>query len=102
DLCRDDDDFRDACAGQVSANIREIASVPVDDFAELEDALLSRVLRDWVRSLRVPAQTLGAPRVTELAGLIRSRNAGVLSLPGDTEVVIGRDRVVFQAAAKAR
>ena len=102
DLCRADADFLDARAGQVSAHLRGLASVPVDDFAELEDAILSRVLRDWVLSLGVPAQNLGAPRVAELAGLIRSRSRGRLSLPGDTEVVIGRDRVVFQAAAKAR
>src|SRR5699024_9846283 len=102
DLCRADADFLDARAGQVSAHLRGIASVPVDDFAQLEDAILSRVLRDWVLSLGVPAQNLGAARVAELAGRIRSRRRGRLSLPGDTEVVIGRDRVVFQPAAKDR
>src|SRR5699024_2627363 len=51
DLCRADADFLDARAGQVSAHLRGLASVPVDDFAELEDAILSRVLRDWVLSL---------------------------------------------------
>src|SRR5699024_2404971 len=102
DLCRADADFLDAPAGQVSAHLRGLASVPVDDFAELEDAILSRVLRDWVLSLGAPAQTLGAPRVAQLAGRLRSRSRGRLPLPGDIQVAVGRARVVFQAAAKAR
>src|SRR5699024_2851517 len=101
DLCRADADFLDARAGQVSAHLRGLASVPIDDFAQLEDAILSRVLRDWVLSLGVPAQNLGAARVAELVRLIRSRSRVRLSLQGDTKIFIGSDRVMIQPAAKA-
>src|SRR5699024_6361652 len=101
DLSRADADFLDARAGQVSAHLRGLSSVPVDDFAALEDALLSSVLRDGVVSLGVPAQHLGAPRAAELVGRARGRSRRRRALPGDTEGVIGRDRVVGQAAAKA-
>ncbi|WP_210604874.1 tRNA lysidine(34) synthetase TilS [Brevibacterium oceani] len=102
DLCRADADFLDDRAKEAGARFLGVASVPVDSFTALDDAVLGRVVRDWVLSLGVSAQNLGAARVAELMTLIRSRNRGRLSLPGDTEVVIDRGLVVFQAAAKAR
>lgn len=102
DLCRADADFLDARAQETEAPFLGIASVPVDSLTALDDAVLGRVVRDWVLSLGVPAQNLGAARVAELMTLIRSRRRGRLSLPGDTEVVIDKGRVVFQAAARAR
>ena len=102
DLCRADADFIDARAEAAGQWIRGAASVPVEDFTALDDAVLSRVVRDWVISLGVPGQNLGAKRVAELCALIRDRKRGRLSLPGDTEVVISDSHAVFQLAAKAR
>ena len=102
DLCRADADFIDARAEAAGQRIRGAVSVPVEDFTALDDAVLSRVVRDWVISLGVPGQNLGAKRVAELCALIRDRKRGRLSLPGDTEVVISDSHAVFQLAAKAR
>ncbi len=102
DLCRADADFLDAHAQETGAAFLRVASVPVGAFTTLDDAVLGRVIRDWLLSLGVPAQNLGAARVAELMTLIRSRRRGRLSLPGDTEVVIDRGQVVFQAAARPR
>lgn len=101
DLCRADADFLDARAEEAGARFLGVASVPVGSFAELDDAVLTRVLRNWLVSLGVPAQSFGAARVAELGSLIRSGRRGRLSLPGDTEVVIDRGQAVFQRAAKA-
>ena len=101
DLCRADADFIEARAEATGQSIRGAASVPVEDFTALDEAVLSRVVRDWVISLGVPGQNLGAVRVAELCALIRDRIRGRLSLPGDTEVVVSGGQVVFQAAAKA-
>ncbi|SDT03679.1 tRNA(Ile)-lysidine synthase [Brevibacterium siliguriense] len=102
DLCRADADFIDTRAEAASQHIRGTASVPVEDFTALDDAVLSRVVRDWVISLGVPGQNLGAVRVAELCALIRDGRRGRLSLPGDTEVVVSNGQAVFQLAAKAR
>lgn len=101
DLCRADADFLDARAEEAGVRFLGVASVPVGSFAELDDAVLTRVLRNWLVSLGVPAQSFGAARVAELGSLIRSGRRGRLSLPGDTEVVIDRGQAVFQRAAKA-
>lgn len=102
DLCRADADFIDAHAEAAGQQVRGAASVPVEVFTALDDAVLSRVVRDWAISLGVPAQNLGAVRVAELCALIRDRRRGRLSLPGDSEVVVSGDRAVFQLAAKGR
>ncbi|UVI37065.1 tRNA lysidine(34) synthetase TilS [Brevibacterium spongiae] len=101
DLCRADADYLDDRANAVVHGLRGAASVPVEAFTVLDDAVLGRVVRDWAISLGVPAQNFGGTRVSELCSLIRSRRRGRLSLPGDTEVVIDRGHVVFQVAAKA-
>lgn len=101
DLCRADADFLDARAEEAGTRFLGVASVSVGSFAELDDAVLTRVLRNWLVSLGVPAQSFGAARVAELGSLIRSGRRGRLSLPGDTEVVIDRGQAVFQRAAKA-
>lgn len=101
DLCRADADFLDARAEEAGTRFLGVASVSVGSFAELDDAVLTRVLRNWLVSLGVPAQSFGAARVAELGSLIRSGRRGRLSLPGDTEVVIDRGQAVFQPAAKA-
>ncbi|WP_209372204.1 tRNA lysidine(34) synthetase TilS [Brevibacterium renqingii] len=102
DLCRADADYLDARAAEAGAHLRGLASLPLESFTGLEDAVLGRVLRDWVISLGVPAQNLGAARVAELSALIRNGGRGRLSLPGDTELLVGQGSVVFQRAAKAR
>lgn len=101
DLCRADADFLDARAEEAGTRFLGVASVSVGSFAELDDAVLTRVLRNWLVSLGVPAQSFGAARVAELGSLIRSGRRGRLSLPGDTEIVIDRGQAVFQRAAKA-
>lgn len=101
DLCRADADFLDARAEEAGTRFLGVASVSVGSFAELDDAVLTRVLRNWLVSLGVPAQSFGAARVAELGSLIRSGRRGRLSLPGDTEIVIDRGQAVFQPAAKA-
>ncbi|MGC2940380.1 MULTISPECIES: tRNA lysidine(34) synthetase TilS [unclassified Brevibacterium] len=102
DLCRADADFIDARAEAEGQRIRGVASVPVEIFTALDDAVFSRVVREWVVSLGVPGQNLGAVRVAELCALIRDRARGRLSLPGDTEVVVSDGQAVFRTAAKAR
>jgi tRNA(Ile)-lysidine synthase len=102
DLCRADADHLDALAEDTAARYRGTASAPVKDFAQLPDALLTRVVREWAISLGVPAQNLGAARVSEISDLIRRRTRGRLSLPGDTEIVLDGTNLVFQKAAKAR
>ena len=102
DLCRADADFLDARAADAGAPLRGRASLPLESFAGLDDAILGRAVRDWLISLGVSAQNLGAARVAELSGLIRERGRGRQSLPGDTEVVVAEGSVVFQRAAKAR
>lgn len=102
DLCRADADFLDARATDAGEGIRGAASVPVTAFTAFDDAVLGRVLRDWVISLGVPAQNLGAVRIAELGELIRRGRRGRMSLPGDTEVAVSGGTVVFQPAAKAR
>ncbi|WP_228278192.1 tRNA lysidine(34) synthetase TilS [Brevibacterium limosum] len=101
DLCRADADFIDARAEVAGRQIRGTASVPVEAFTALDDAVFSRVVRGWVVSLGVPGQNLGAARVAELCALIRDRR-GRLSLPGDTEVIVSDGQAVFRLAAKAR
>src|SRR5699024_11653126 len=53
DLSRADADFLDAPAGQLSADLLALPSVPVDHFDEPEDAILSREPGDGVLALRV-------------------------------------------------
>ena len=102
DLCRADADFLDMRAADAGDGIRGVTSVPVEAFTALDDAVLGRVLRDWMISLGVPAQSLGAVRIGELGELIRRGGRGRMSLPGDTEVALSGGIVVFQPAAKAR
>lgn len=105
-LCRADADCLDELAETSAAGVRGRTEVPVAELAGLEDAILSRVVREWLISLDVPAQSFGAARVSELCALIRSpgaagRTRGRLSLPGDTEVIITGQSLRFRHEAKA-
>lgn len=113
-LCRADADFLDASAAEAVAAVRGRRELRLAELADLDDALLTRVLREWLISLGVPAQSFGAARIAELTSLIRqgadARHGGGagrhLSLPGDTEVVVsggsdGAGTVCFGPAAKA-
>lgn len=105
ELCRADADCLDDLAEAAAATVRGRAEVPLSELAELEDAILSRVVREWLISLGVPAQTFGAARVSELCALIREPGApghahARLSLPGDTEVVITGASLQFRRDAK--
>ena len=112
-LCRADADFLDASAAEAVAAVRGRRELRLAELADLDDALLTRVLREWLISLGVPAQSFGAVRIAELTSLIRqgadARHGGGagrhLSLPGDTEVVVGggggAGTVRFGPAAKA-
>lgn len=102
DLCRADADCLDAQAEEISAEIGVDAQLPLADLTECADAILHRVLRNWLLRCGVPAQNLGAVRVAELGALVRGSGRGRLSLPGDNEVLVESGRAVFQAAAKAR
>lgn len=100
-LCRADADFLDECAAATIAEVSGRSEFPVERLGELEDAILTRVLRAWLVSLDVPAQAFGAARIAELTALIRANVNGRLSLPGDTEVVVAHGSVRFGPAAKA-
>lgn len=105
ELCRADADCLDDLAETPAAMVRGRAEVPLSELAELEDAILSRVVREWLISLGVPAQTFGAARVSELCALIREPGApghahARLSLPGDTEVAITGASLQFRRDAK--
>ena len=102
DLCRADADCLDAQAEEISAEIGVDAQLPLADLTECADAILHRVLRNWLLRCGVPPQNLGAVRVAELGALVRGSGRGRLSLPGDKEVLVEPGRAVFQAAAKAR
>lgn len=105
-LCRADADFLDACAAGVEGEYRGRDTVSIDRLGELDEAIATRVLRDWLISRGVPPQSFGAARITELLALIRDHAGGQgrgttrLSLPGDTEVVIERSTLRFGSAAK--
>lgn len=104
DLCRADADCLDEWAESVLEQLTGRAETRPDEMGlaglgVLDDAILSRVLRSWLLSLGVPAQNLGAERIADLCRLVRTRvgrGPTRLSLPGDTEVVVGRDRLRFR------
>ncbi|WP_319020920.1 MULTISPECIES: tRNA lysidine(34) synthetase TilS [unclassified Brevibacterium] len=105
ELCRADADCLDDWAETPVATVRGRAEVPLTELAGLEDAILSRVVREWLISLDVPAQSFGAARVSELCALIREpgttgRAHARLSLPGDTEVIITAQSLRFRRDAK--
>lgn len=102
ELCRTDADHLDSIAEADSAGLRGRSEIPVARLTVLPEAILTRVLRDWLTSLGVPAQSFGAQRIAELSDLVRAGQRRRLSLPGDTEVVIAESRLRFQLAAKAR
>ncbi|MDN5806615.1 MAG: tRNA lysidine(34) synthetase TilS [Brevibacterium sp.] len=110
ELCRADADCLDELAETSAAAVRGRDEVPLSEIAGLGDAIASRVLREWLISLRVPAQSFGAARISEL--LTRIREALIrepeppgrvhtrLSLPGDTEVIITEQFLRFRRDAK--
>lgn len=105
ELCRADADCLDDLAESRAATVRGRTEVALTELAGLEDAILTRVVRDWLISLDVPAQSFGAARVSELCALIckpgTSGHAHArLSLPGDTEVIITRASLHFRREAK--
>lgn len=107
DLCRADADYLDAAAEPQAVGVRGRTEVPLAELSDLEDAILSRVVREWLVSLGVPAQSFGAVRVSELCSLIRESAASGrprhrLSLPGDTEVILGEGFLCFGRDAKGR
>ncbi|MCD1287121.1 MULTISPECIES: tRNA lysidine(34) synthetase TilS [unclassified Brevibacterium] len=102
ELCRTDADCLDSIAEEDAAELRGHSEIPLERLTALPEAILTRVLRDWLTSLGVPAQSFGAQRIAELSALIRAGKRGRLSLPGDTEVIIAGSRLRFQLAAKAR
>lgn len=118
DLCRADADFLERSAEAVAVEVRGATDIALESLLDLDDAILSRVVREWLVSVGVPAQNVGAARVAELCALIRAQAGSAggasdrgdsgrgarerLSLPGDTEAVVGRGRLLFQLAAKAR
>ena len=115
ELCRADADYLEACAEPASAAIRGCTDVPLDELIGLADAILSRVVRDWLVSLGVPAQSIGSARIAELCALIRSRGEAArkhspgakglpperLSMPGDTEIIVTEVLLRFHQDAKA-
>lgn len=109
DLCRADADHLDERAEAVATGIFAASSdaateVPLVELDELDDAILSRVLRLWLLSHGVSAQNLGADRIAELSRLVRTRagrGPSRLSLPGDTEVVLGRTHLTFRPVETA-
>ncbi|MDN5550208.1 MAG: tRNA lysidine(34) synthetase TilS [Brevibacterium sp.] len=106
ELCRADADCLDELAESSAAAVRGRTEVPLSEVTGLEDALASRVLREWLISLDVPAQSFGAARISELLALIRDpgsqgRAHTRLSLPGDTEVIITGQVLRFRREAKA-
>ncbi|TSI16810.1 tRNA lysidine(34) synthetase TilS [Brevibacterium aurantiacum] len=107
ELCRADADLLDGLAETSAAAVRGRTEVPLAELAVMEDAILSRVVREWLISLGVPAQSLGAARVAQLCAQIREPGAtgrphARLSLPGDTEVIITRQLLCFRRDAKTR
>ena len=114
-LCRADADYLEACAEPDTAAIRGRTEVPLAELVGLADAILSRVVREWLVSLDVPAQNIGAARIAELCAVIRRRGeAGQqhshesksrprerLSMPEDTEVIVTEDLLRFRREAKA-
>ncbi|WP_233429296.1 tRNA lysidine(34) synthetase TilS [Brevibacterium antiquum] len=105
ELCRADADCLDELAEASAATIRGRTKVSLTEMAGLEDAILSRVVRDWLISLDVPAQSFGAARVSELCALLREPGASGqtharLSLPGDTEVIVTEQSLIFRRDAK--
>lgn len=106
ELCRADADCLDDLAETSAATVRGRTEVALTELAGLEHAILSRVVREWLISLDVPAQSFGAVRVSELCALIRESGASGrpharLSLPGDTEVIFTRQFLRFRRDAKA-
>ncbi len=106
ELCRADADCLDELAASAAAAVRGRTEVPLSEVAGLDDALASRVLREWLISMDVPAQSFGAARISELLALIRDpgsqgRTRTRLSLPGDTEVIITGQLLRFRREAKA-
>lgn len=105
ELCRADADYLDDLAETTAATVAGRTEVAVTELAGLEDAILTRVVREWLISLDVPAQSFGAVRVSELCALIRepgtsNRSHVRLSLPGDTEVIVTRQSLRFRRDAK--
>nr|WP_284711289.1 tRNA lysidine(34) synthetase TilS [Brevibacterium sp. XM4083] len=104
ELCRADADVLDAAAADVLAEIRGASEVPLDRLGDHPEAILSRVLRGWLLSLGVPAQSFGSTRIRDLMALIRedegTGRVRRLSFPGDTEVVVSHGTVRFGFAAK--
>lgn len=105
ELCRADADCLDELAETSAVTVRGRTEVALTELAGLEDAILSRVVREWLISLDVPAQSFGAVRVSELCALIRESGAAGrpharLSLPGDTEAIITRQFLRFRRDAK--
>lgn len=96
ELCRADADFIDDRAAALAAELRGHPEIPLDRLRGVEEAILTRVLRDWLVSFGVPAQSFGAARITELSSLIRRGRRGRLSLPGDTEAVVSRGSLTFR------
>lgn len=115
ELCRADANYLEACAEPDAAGIRGCTEVPLAGLLGLEDAILSRVVREWLVSLDVPAQSISAARIAELCALIRGRGDVArkhsheaegrpperLSMPGDTEVIVTEDLLRFRRGAKA-
>lgn len=110
ELCRADADYLDERAEAHAAKVRGHTEVPLAGLTGLDGAILSRVVRDWAVSLGVPAQAIGAARVSRLCALIRNtaqpgaRRSGCerLSLPGDTEAIVGEGLLRFGRDAKTR
>lgn len=101
DLCRTDADCLDEAAEAVAAGIRGRREIDLAPLRDLHEAILRRVLRSWLLSLGVPAQDFGAERTAALSRIVRGRDRGRLSLPGDTEAVVDRNQLSFRAVAPA-
>lgn len=101
DLCRADADCLDEVAWTVAAELAERREIDLMPLRDLPEAILSRALRSWLLSLGVPAQGFGADRIATLCRLVRSRTRGRLSLPGDTEALVDRDRLSFRDVERA-
>lgn len=95
ELCRADADFIDDRSAALAAEVRGRPTISLGRLRGLEEAILTRVVRAWLVSLGVPAQSFGAARITELSSLIRRGRRGRLSLPGDAEVIVSRGSLIF-------
>lgn len=96
ELCRADADFIDDHAATLIAEVSGCPEVPLHRLRGLDDAILTRVVREWLISHSVPAQSFGAARIAALCSLIRSSRPGRLSLPGDTEALVTRQSLTFR------